>query len=81
MKDISPRLNAARRQIRHHWSGLNQSAPSSVAFSIGLQGGPRTPVNDLGLVHSLDRFGQRVVVRTSTLPTDGSTSASASRSV
>jgi hypothetical protein len=34
-----------------------------------------------GLVEPIDRFGQRVVVAVALLPTDGSTPASASRSL
>jgi hypothetical protein len=39
------------------------------------------PMNDLGLEQADHRFGERIVVVSPTLPTDGSIPASASRSV
>ena len=48
----------------------------------GLEGAPRSPsMDDLGLVEAVDRLGQRVVVKSPTLPTEGSIPASARRSV
>ena len=48
----------------------------------GLERAPRSaPMDDLGLVETVDGFGEGVVIKSPTLPTEGSTPASARRSV
>ena len=46
-----------------------------------LEGFPGAPVDEFGLVEAVDGLGERVVVKSPTLPTDGSIPASARRSV